>query len=464
MQRIIAKFGLAAHLAILAVAPLFLFPFCRDAVVAVVLLWLSLFSGLWVLLEPSVRGGEHVHGARRRVAGAMARDPLFWVSLVAVIFTGLRAYNSGIALAYDAEKSVWYVSSAVFRYLPGSVGDAGFLPFATALAVLVLLQGCRHALGRSARMSFLLILSSLAGLAAVIALIAVACEHAGALAAVETSNALHVFVGFSFGLCLLVGMVALAAAFENHWYALMPAFPLAIGGTAAGLFAFAPISILLPLFAVALVMMTYVFVYAGNVLRAEGEFKLLVVAGLSLVVGGLLAALCLPDEALSARFSSIIGFNFFADRFWEFRTALSDLAIRTMKANLWIGSGLASFPLEFRFNASPEDWALLPGGALSVANGWWQILVERGLVGIVFIVLPFAFLMFTYGSRLAVWTQVRNMPHPACVMGPLALGAFIASGFIGNSMMRPESVMAVCSMMAVAAAAFPRKKRDDNGR
>ena len=464
MQRIIAKFGLAAHLAILAVAPLFLFPFCGDAVVSGVVLWLTLFAGLWVLLEPSVRGGEYLHSARRRVARSILRDPLFWVLLVIVAIAGLRAFNSGIALAYDSEQAVWYVSQPLFRYLPGSAGESGLLPFAAALAVLVLVQGCRHALGRSARMVFLLVLSTLAGLAAVIAIVAVACGHAGALQAVEVENDFHVFVGFSFGLCLMAGMVSLAAAFENRWYASMSLFPLAMGGTAAGLFAFSPFPVFAAMAVFALILLGYVFAYARKVLRAAGEFKLLVVGGVSLVLGGMFAVLCLPEEVLFARVPSLTDFSLFTDRFWEVRAALSNVSFRMWKEKLWIGSGLSTFPLGFRFGARPEDWQLLPRGALSVANGWWQILVERGLVGLVLFILPLAFLLVTYGVRLAGWSKILKFPHPACLMGPLALVVFVASGFIGSSMMRAESLMAICSMLAVAAAAFPRKKRDDNGR
>ena len=102
MQKFIAKFGCAAHLAVLTVAPLFLFPFVEREMLAVVMLWLSLPAALWAILEPSVRGGEHLHNARRRVLRGMLRDPLLWALLVVVVITGVRAVNVGIALAYDA--------------------------------------------------------------------------------------------------------------------------------------------------------------------------------------------------------------------------------------------------------------------------------------------------------------------------------------------------------------------------
>ena len=67
MHQFLAKYGLAAHLALLAVAPLFLFPFSAESSVAVTLLWLTLLAVVWCFLVPSVRGGERLYDARLRV-------------------------------------------------------------------------------------------------------------------------------------------------------------------------------------------------------------------------------------------------------------------------------------------------------------------------------------------------------------------------------------------------------------
>ena len=134
MQKIIAKYGLAAHLAILAVAPLVLFPFCSACVVATVLLWLSLLAGIWMVLGPSVYGGERLHDARCRVASNLFFDPLTWVLLAAVLFSGFRALNTGVAFRYNAETAVWYVASATFPLFPGVVGSSGYIDFAATVA------------------------------------------------------------------------------------------------------------------------------------------------------------------------------------------------------------------------------------------------------------------------------------------------------------------------------------------
>ena len=100
MQKLIAKYGLAAHLALLAVAPLFLFPFVGRATVSAVVLWLSLQALIWLLLAPSVLQGERLRHARQRVLTATFHDPLFWALVVIVCVAAVRAINSGIGITF----------------------------------------------------------------------------------------------------------------------------------------------------------------------------------------------------------------------------------------------------------------------------------------------------------------------------------------------------------------------------
>ena len=461
VQKLIAKYGLAAHLAILAVAPLFLFPFCATGTVAWVLVWLVLPTALWTVLEPSLRGGEHLHDARRRVVKAVFRDSLFWASLVLVVFTGFRALNSGISLSYNAEASVWHVSSPVFPILPGVVGSAGDLSFAVALACAVLLQACRHSLGRSARMAFLLLASFLSGLAAIIALVALHGGAARALALLPSEGgAACTFIALAFGLHLIGGLVALIAIAEYRWgfsfFLLLPA----VGGNAAGLFAFAP-PYLSAAFAVAgILTLAYALVFSFRAFSSSDGLKLLVIGGIALTLGGLLAAAILPKAVMDERLAAFTNLAFFPERFWETRGALSAVAFKSWISHIWIGTGIDSFPLDFRFAAQDADWVALPRGATAVANGWWLLLAERGLVGAVFFILPFGFLLFTYGRRLVGGVRTRALPHPVCLIAPVALVLFVATGFVDCSPLRAEVLMAMCAYLAVSAAAFPRVRGD----
>lgn len=460
MQQLFAKYGLAAHLAILAVAPLFLFPFWGEGVCVSVLLWLSVPAGFWVLLEPSVRRGEHLRDSRRRVAWAIFRDPLFWLTVALVLFTGLRALNTGVALSYDAEKSVWGISPADIAMFPGSVGAAGQLPFAASVAFAILLQGCRHALGRSARMVFLLLASFLSGLAAVLAVGAVAYGLPNAQAALRTVGGdLGSFAGVAFGLYLLAGLVALVASFEQHWKPAPFLLVLSIGGNAAGLLAFSPVYLAAGLAVSAGVLLAYCLVYARTTTQASGTLKQLVLVGIAMALGGLMLAALLPQGVQIERMRAFKNLYLFPVGFWTKRAALSTAAFKSWMSHLWAGTGVASFPIGSRFVLGPEDWRLFPQGARFVTNGWWQILSERGLVGFVFVILPFVFLLFTYSRRLVGSLRTGLFfPHPACLLGILALVLFVGIGFFDNSPIRADVLLATGALMAVSASSFPRRR------
>ena len=465
MQRLIAKYGLAAHLALLAVAPFFLFPFCGDCTVAAVLLWLSLIGALWMVLEPSMRTGEGLSDARRRVSRGLLLDPLTWILLVLIVFSGVRALNAGTALCYDAESAAWYVSAQRFPLLPGAVGDAGFLPFGVTVAFSVLLLSCRHSLGRAARHLFLLTTSAGAGLSATIVLVALRTDWlAGLDSLLPSSDGIQCsFAGFAFGLYLAGGLVALVAIFERNWGgALVPAI-LAVGGTAAGAIAFSPPYLLAAFVVAGLLTLVYAFAFAKKSLQPVEVFRMVLVGVTALVLGGLLVAVALPRGALAERLAAFSDLKLLSEGFWKIREALSVLAFKSWISHLWLGTGVSSFPLDFRIHAQAADWVLFPRGAADVANCWWLLLAERGVVGTMLFALPFGFLLFTYVHRLIGGIPNLGFPHPACILAPMVLGLFVAAGFFGCSPLRAEVILATGSLAAISAASVPRARRRGNG-
>ena len=459
MQKLIAKYGAAAHLALLAAAPLFLFPFSQADVIATALLWLSLPAAVWTFMEPSVLDGEMLHNARVRVIRAMTTDPLFWACLVLVAFAGIRALNSGIGLSYDAEKAVWFVSSARFPLFPGSVGFDGYLPFSTAVAATVLIQGCRHSLGRSARMAMLLVSSSLAGAAAVIALVFLGSSNEVVKAGMACAYPMCSFVGLAFALHFFGGLVALVSAFERGWNLTMPFFSLAVGGTAAGAFVFSPAPVSFAVGVCGVALVAYAFLYTCRNLRATGEFKFLVVCGIALTLGGLMAVAFMPEKLLQERLAPYLTFEFRPERLREIRALLTGVAIKSWLEHIWVGTGVGSFPLDFRFAATPENWSQLSSREVPMFNGWCLLLVERGIVGAVAVLLPFGFLAFTYFRRLVEGLGRLALPHPATFLAPLSAVLLGLTGAYDCSVLRADVMMAAVVFLAISASSFLRKKR-----
>ena len=125
----VSRFGLATHLALAAALPAALAQFVSVHTLSVSMLWIALAAWIWMMFEPSVLSGETVSRARSRMFGCMIRDPFAWFMLVAVLFALIRWLNSGVALSYDPEKTLWLVKEPAMSIMPASSGAAGFLPF-----------------------------------------------------------------------------------------------------------------------------------------------------------------------------------------------------------------------------------------------------------------------------------------------------------------------------------------------
>ena len=451
MQKLVTKYGLAAHLAFLAVAPLFLSP--------IPVLWLSALTAVWVVMEPSRVGGEMLHDARRRVSREIVGDPVFWFSLVLVAYVAVRFANGGVAMSYDAENAVWSITQPVLPILPGSVSGAGLPEFSVAVAILVVLQGCRHALGKSARMAFLLVSSALAGLGAAVMAVRYSLGFPDEVALVACNLSNPRFFGSAMGVYWLAGVVSLLAAYERKWLRVMPLTILSIGGTVAGMFLFAPPMVQAVYAAVGMVVLAYSFLYARKRIPASGEFKFLVTFSLSMVLGGVLALSVLPESLVAARLAPFKTGAFFQEDFLALREALSDVALRVWKAHPWLGTGLGSFPLELRFAATESDWAIVSPGQLAPLNGCFHMLVERGIVGAVFVVSLLGFLLWTFGRRMFRGVTL-SFPHPACWIGPAALVAAAAEAAVDVSYTVPGFVLAVAAMLSLSASSFPKEERN----
>lgn len=466
MQKAISKYGLAAHLALLAVAPLFLFPFCGEIWTARTLLWLSFLAFVWVLVEPSRRKGEMLHDARFRVFISVFRDPLFWFSIFLAIVAFVRWINGGVMMSYDAENAVWNLTEPALPFLPGSVSGCGYLPFASVIAVAVVMQGCRHALGKAARLGFLFIASALVGVAAVIAVTCAACGHRGAIAAAKCAAVDATYVGNAFGLYFAASMGALVGAFERKWNRAMPLLIFSVGGCGVGLYMFSTDLVIVVHALLAVVALAFSLMFAQRRIGGLAIPKCLALLLVAIAAGVVFAMGVVPSSVKAERFAFLCqdGVKFVPDGFLAAREALSKIAAAVWKDHSWLGTGLGSFPLDIRFNASEGDWVLMASNQAGALNGWWQMLAERGIAGVLLFVSPLFFLALTYSMRAvaAVRDAVsKGRPleimafQPICWIGPIAVVATAVCGFVDHSFWRPETMAAVAAMFAMSGSAFP---------
>lgn len=448
MQKIISKYGLAAHLAFLAVAPLFL---SNGAVLP-----LALLSAVWLVMQPSRVGSEMLHEARKRVVHALMVDPLFWVLLTLVVFTLVRSANTGIQLAYDAEVGRWFVANPIWPLLPGSVEGAAEGLVGCALSLWVVVTGCRHALGRSARGAFCFVASGLAGLGGLV----LAFLHREGVASVVTDSACSLtessYLGAAFGVYLSLSLVALSAAFMSRWLRILPLLPLCVAGNAVGLFAFAPPAVVAAFSVAILLELLYVFVYLRMKAGRTTEFKYLVIFGFGLILSVLATMLFFTPSFVESRVNAFLDLSFVPKGFVETRAVLSDLAARVWRASPWLGTGVGSFALDLQYHATPADWAILSPLQKAVPNGYWMLIAERGVIGAFVLGVVLVLLVVTYVHRL-VKGVLLSLPDPLAWAGLLMLIVAGVEMLVDVSFLSPGAMVALLAVFSLSASAFPRR-------
>ena len=448
MQKIITKYGLAAHLAIVATAPLFL---SETAI-----LWVASLAMVAILLEPSRVGSEMVHDARKRVARCIFRDPLFWVGLVLIVVAAVRALNSGVTLTYDAEESKWALSSPRAPVLPGCVDGLGLWHFTLAYMALVVVIGCRHALGRSARAAFSLMASFGGGAAVFCWLFAVRNDIQFLVREVSCLQTDPTYLGPTYGICWLLGMGALATVFEQRWWSSLPLAVVGVCGSALGLFVFSPPRLFVLYAASALLLLLYLFVYLRIKVSKTADFRCLVVWGMSMVFAVVLAMVVVPETVLQDKAEPFLTGGFLTNEFLAARQVLSRISFDVWRANPWLGTGLGSFNIDMNLLARPADWKVITALQSAPLNGYWLVLAERGVVGAFLLVVPLAMMLITYLRRLI--GGLRALPHPLAWILPLLLAVVGVEMSLDGSPLQPQVLVPLLAAFAISANGFVKEK------
>ena len=433
------------------------------------MMWMSAVGALWLLLEPSRRSDEMLHEARIRVSGALVRDPLLWIFLGLVVFAGLRALNGGIVRIYDPGLGKWLVDGPSCSFWPGGVDGSRLMPFSTVLALAVAIEGCRVALGKSARIAFAATVSIAAAAAAIAAVVACGfgCEsalraaglEAGSWSLTASSDRLISSTGCAYGVCVLAGVVALAGLFECKWNKFLLLFAVGLGGAEAGLFFFSSPAELLLFTVLALLFVIGSAVYLGLTLRSADVFKFIAMILISLLVPVMLAVCIAPSDMVQAHGAFVMNMadfpgNLFPEGFWERRSALSGFAADFWREAPWKGTGIGAFPIRLWLAGASVSGV----SSHSTLNGWWALLSERGLLGALALTVPLGFMCYSLVRR-AILAFGRHVFLPLVALGVVGLLATAAAGFVETSMLRADLMLVVGAFFALAASSFPVPRR-----
>lgn len=468
----VSRFGLATHLAIAAALPAALAQFVSTGALAVSMLWMTLVAWVWILFEPSVLSGETVSRARARVLNHMLRDPLVWFLLFATVFSMVRWLNSGVAMFYDAEKTLWSVKEAAWTIAPASSGDSGFLPFATVAAASTVIIGIRHALGRNARVWFGVTagsVSAIGGLAAVIcAAMSIEPFRAAALAGFGESS----FYGSFYALLLPVSIACGIEAEERGITKARLLLAFSVAGNAAGAFIFLPILLGAGYLAVSAVVAVMSLVLCKK--RAGAAAPARAAAMLALGVVGAVSSVMVPSykDIVHGKMQGLDPAKSFSMALTDRNAALQRVSVAMWKDYQWGGVGVGAYKLQAPFYVQNEDWGVLPPKPTHGSNGYLTLIAERGIIGALFWLVGLGFLLFIWCSRLwesIVWHRSHDegrawffcIPSAAWA-GVMVVIACLADAWFSSGFPLTALPVCVAASMTLAAGSFPRlsRKRD----
>ena len=471
-QKLITKYGLATHLALLASLPCALLPFLSARNLAITILWLGGIAALWLFVEPSILTGEHLSSARTRVRRDIVRDPLFWFFLVATIFAAIRWLNAGIALHYDTEQAAWNVASPAVEVLPASAGDAGFIPFAVVVGAAILSLGVLHGLGLLARISFGVVAGFLFGVAGLVCtgLVCFGFAPLEQLAQVGFISRPPVapspFYGTSYGMALAMSLIAGLQAEGRRWSSARPFFCVAVAGNLAGLLFFSP-----PLLAIGYLAAISLFVvFAFLHLSRSGSLGG-VAYSLTMIVFGAALAICLlfamaPEAVVKAKTEGVNIAVAFPENYRQVASLLDGIGRNMWHQSPWSGVGVGAFNLQAQFLAEKADWEMLSPSVSSALSGYWTVLAERGILGCIVLVSMGCLFVFSWVRNLVraiAFVRTRDDADVfvfACVpmvwVAPVAIVIFCAEAFFSPVFSCSVTLFAVVAIVALSAASFPR--------
>ena len=469
LQKFLSKYGLAVHLALLAAAPLALAPFLNAARLASVVFWLSALAAVGLLAEPSLRAGEHLSSARRRVRAACVRDPLFWLFLLVLAYAAVRACNTGIALRYDPEQAAWLVGAPRLGGGPAAVGEAGVSSLAAAAAAAVVALGLRHGVGLMARIVFGVAGAFVAG-AGGLAAAGCACAGMAPFAGwLRAGFAEAPFWASLFGVWLVLGIACGVQAEARKWSAARLPFILGVAGNVAALLFFAPPLVAAAWLAFSLLALVF-SLFALARLRAGGAVaRMLVFALFGYALPAFLFALFVAAPLRALKVEGLDPAAAFPEAARAASEVLSRLAREAWKAHPWFGVGSGALGLHIPFLAEKADWAVLPVRPVCADNGYWTLLAERGIVGCLVPAVVLGLLLVSYAARLvAAFRHLRGADDadvfafavpPVVWLVPPAVALLAAEAVWSPVFQADGPFAAALAALALAAASCPRARK-----
>jgi hypothetical protein len=255
---------------------------------------------------------------------------------------------------------------------------------------------------------------------------------------------------------MLAGVSAFIGIFELRWNVLLLFLAIGIGTCMTGLFVFSPIHVLL-LFVIAFLIMVICSVtYAGRYCDRSIVFKFLSGIVMAFFIPVISVLWMSSNEIVTSRiapFADLENFKLFPEKYWKVREICSSIALKVWNKEHWLGTGIGSFAIDIPFHAKPVDWIVLKEGYNTAINGWWQILAECGLIGILSILLVFGGMLFSFLRRFILSLGIISY-YPAAALGIISSTVVLSQGFFDLTFLRPEVIVPIVALFSIGTGSF----------
>jgi len=379
VHRLLTKYGLIAHVACICLFPVSVFGQSRVAGLTP-LFWLALMVVEWMFLLPSVKRGETLVDARRRMLHALLWDPFLYAGVGLVALMMIQYLNSGLELVYLPDADIWQLSDPTVTWAPFAVeSNAVFTHLAWFTACCVVGVALRAAAGRGAKRVLLQLLAYASG---AIALCMVALALYGSPPYASWTNGTGApAAGTFFGFWMLVSIGLFVDNAEREQRISVPLFVLAGIGNLLGMLFFASPLMMVVFLVIGVILLLYGMVYLVPLTPKRMQLKLFVIHILCL--GAITASLVylFPQNPVAEKMKS-------AQPVAEHWAALaarhevrSNAAISIWQQHPWTGVGPDGFYHYVALAVTQDQWSLIEQDRAFVFNDSLQFLCEFGVFG-----------------------------------------------------------------------------------
>lgn len=477
LQTVLSKYGVAFHVALICL--LAFISFLTGSPRGLPYIWLSLMLLECSFWMPSVRSGEDFQDARKRVAGSLIWDPLFYIGIIVGCLLLIQALNGGCSLKYLPDADIWKMGDPPQPWLPFAVRPASAVYwFSVLLAVFSVVLVVRNVLGASAKRVALRLTACFSGVCAIAGSIYALQVPEADTAAFFNSQVVHAAgLNFAFWSLIGIGLFADDAAHKKE----TGLWSYVVGGFCNffGMLIYAEPMVM----AISSILFLIVLIVSLVSLRwsiAMGQVLKHIVVGI-ILIGAIAGSLfyVFRTNPVTRKIETLKSFDTYVATYTATRPQRAKAAISVFMDHAWCGVGVEGYG-EFVgfFVKSDAEWKAFKQEKPFVLNDYLQLLAEGGVLGVTLALAMLVVLLmplFVHQRERMILDQeakraVANHTHgpskeradpvspvvTAGVFGVCLLG--VAGGF-GSPLRFPAVLISLAFVLAELPAFLPSAKR-----